>query len=119
MPGAFDPDDLLNLEASLDLLSINKPTATELATKKPSRLDSNLDLSKHLARSVLHLSKNHTFKTLAGFCHAVAGSKSPLILVSLVQILNYDIGSYAKIEQSYLDWEKKQFDYEMEYKQLK
>ena len=107
MPGAFNPENLLNLKASLDPLSINELTATEPAPKKPSRLDFNLDFSKHSARSVLHLSKNHAFKMLAGFCHAVAGSKSFCVLHSLIQILDYDIDSYAKIEQSYLDWEKK------------
>ena len=105
MPVTFNPENLLNLKAFLDPLSINKPTAKELTFKK--RLDSNLNLSNHPARSVLHFSKNHAFKTLAGFCHAMAGSKGLCILHSLVQILDYDIGSYAKIEQSYLDWEKK------------
>ena len=82
MPSAFDPEDLLNLEASLDLLSINEPTASELVPKK--RLDSNLDLSNHPACSVLHLSKSHAFKTLAEFRHIVAGSKDPRLLHLLV-----------------------------------
>ena len=70
MPSAFDPEDLLNLEALLDSLSINEPIFKEL-----TRLDFNLNFSKHPARSVMHLLKNHAFKILAGFCHAVAGNK--------------------------------------------
>ena len=119
MPDIFDPDNLLNLKAFLDPLSINELTATESASKKRFRLDFNLDFSKHFARSVLYLFKNHAFKTLAGFCHTVAGSKNPRILYLLVHILDYDIGSYAKMKQSYLDWEKKQSDYKIEHKQLK
>ena len=57
MLDAFNPENLLNLEAFLDLLSINKPITKEFAFKK--RLNSILDLSNHSARSVLHLSKNH------------------------------------------------------------
>ena len=119
MPDAFDPNDLLNQKASLDPLSINQSIATEPAVKKSSKLDFNLDFSKHSACSVLHFTKNHAFKTLTGSRHAVAGSKNPCILHSLIQILNYDIGPYAKMEQSYLDWEKKQFDYKMKHKWLK
>ena len=103
MPGAFDPEDLLNLKASLDPLSINELIAIKPAIKEPSKLYSNLNLSNHLARSVLHFLKSHAFKMLAEFCHAVAGNKGPRLLYSLVQILDYDIGLYAKIEQSYLD----------------
>ena len=75
MPGAFDPEDLLNLKIFLDLLNINKS-----ANKEPARLDSNLDLLNHLACNVLHFPQNHLFKILAGFRHAVAGNKSPCIL---------------------------------------
>ena len=82
MPGAFDPEDLLNLEAFLDPLSINKPTASELVPKK--RLDSNLNLLNHPARSMLHFLKSYAFKMLAEFRHAVAGSKGLRLLHSLV-----------------------------------
>ena len=84
MPGAFDPDDLLNLKAFLDPLSINEPTATESALKKPFRLDSNLDFSKHPACSVLHLPKNYAFKMLAEFCHAMAKNEGSRLFHSLV-----------------------------------
>ena len=87
MPGAFDPEDLLNLKASLDPLSINEPIAKEPTAKEPSRLYSNLVLANHPARSVLHFPKSHAFKTLAEFCHAVAGTKGLRLLHSLVQIL--------------------------------
>ena len=98
MLNAFDPEDLLNLEAFFNPLSINEPIAKKSAATKLSRLNSNLDLSNHPARSILHFSKNHAFKMLAGFRYAVAGNKNPRLLHSLVQILDYDIGSYAKIE---------------------
>ena len=119
MLDTFDPEDLLNLEMSLDLLSINEATAKEPAIKELFKLYSNLNFANHPARSVLHLLKNHAFKILARFCHAVAESKDPHLLHLLVQFLNYNISSYAKMEQNYLDWEKKQFDYEMKYKRLK
>ena len=79
MLDAFNPKDLLNLKTSLDLLSINESTP-----KKSSRLDSNLDFLKHPARSVLHLPKNYTFRTLARFRYAVAGSKSSRLLHLLI-----------------------------------
>ena len=128
MPGAFEPEDPINIEeaAVLEETTVQPRPHTDPLSVAPLpatdpdelSLNVNLNLAELPAHQLFHLPPRHSFARISDFRHALNTSNGTRTYHALTQMVAYDVTTHQKIAQQYVELQQQSRDQSAQRKQV-